>query len=313
MTLFLDSWYTIGKLHLFCEDYVCLGEQPFPYLILADGCSAAPDSDLGARLLALNARRLLPRFAFGRHWRLGRRMIRRAARQARDLGLNEGVLDATLLIAWCAGDAVHVHLYGDGCIITRSVAGAVAAIQVEYAENAPYYLSYLLDAERGALYREAIGDARTGQNVRYLHDGGVTLRQEPFDAPTVFSFNLTTFPTVAVATDGLHSFMNMDTGERVELLEVARQLLDFPNFDAGFVKRRTHEVLAEYGRKRVDTGERVELLEVARRLLDFPNLNAGFVKRRTHEVLVEYGRNRVVNLDDLGWGAFVRVGARSRA
>lgn len=280
MTLFLDSWYTIGKLHLFCEDYVCLGEQPFPYLILADGCSAAPDSDLGARLLALNARRLLPRFAFGavneaertaRHWRLGRRMIRRAARQARDLGLDEGVLDATLLIAWCAGDAVHVHLYGDGCIITRSVAGAVAAIQVEYAENAPYYLSYLLDAERGALYREAIGDARTGQNVRYLHDGGVTLRQEPFDAPTVFSFNLTTFPTVAVATDGLHSFMNMDTGERVELLEVAR------------------------------------------RLLDFPNLNAGFVKRRTHEVLAEYGRKRVVNLDDLGWGAFVRVGARSRA
>lgn len=280
MTLFLDSWYTIGKLHLFCEDYVCLGEQPFPYLILADGCSAAPDSDLGARLLALNARRLLPWFAFGavneaertaRHWRLGRRMIRRAARQARDLGLDEGVLDATLLIAWCEGDAVHVHLYGDGCIITRSVAGAVAAIQVEYAENAPYYLSYLLDAERGALYREAIGDARTGQNVRYLHDGGVTLRQEPFDAPTVFSFNLTTFPTVAVATDGLHSFMNMDTGERVELLEVAR------------------------------------------RLLDFPNLNAGFVKRRTHEVLAEYGRKRVVNLDDLGWGAFVRVGARSRA
>ena len=280
MTLFLDSWYTIGKLHLFCEDYVCLGEQPFPYLILADGCSAAPDSDLGARLLALNARRLLPRFALGavneaeqtaRHWRLGRRMIRRAARQARDLGLDEGVLDATLLIAWCAGDTVHVHLYGDGCIITRSVAGAVAAIQVEYAENAPYYLSYLLDAERGALYREAIGAAPTGQSVRYLHDSGATLRQEPFDAPTVFSFNLTTFPTVAVATDGLHSFMNMDTGERVELLEVAR------------------------------------------RLLDFSNLNAGFVKRRTHEVLVEYGRNRVVNLDDLGWGAFVRVGTRSRA
>jgi hypothetical protein len=273
MTLFLDSWYTIGKLHLFCEDYVCLGEQPFPYLILADGCSAAPDSDLGARLLVLNARRLLPRFALGAvneaertawHWRLGRRIIRRAARQARDLGLDEGVLDATLLIAWCEGDAVHVHLYGDGCIATRSVAGAVAAIQVEYAENAPYYLSYLLDAERGALYREAIGDEPTGQSVRYLHDGGVTLRQEPFDAPTVFSFNLTTFPTVAMATDGLCSFMNMDTGERVELLEVAR------------------------------------------RLLDFPNLNAGFVKRRTHEVLAEYGRKRVVNLDDLGWGAFVR-------
>ena len=275
MTLSLDSYYTIGKLHLFCQDYGCLGEQPFPYLILADGCSAAPDSDLGARLLVLSARCLLPRFALGasneteraaRHWRLGRRMIRRAARQARDLGLDEGVLDATLLIAWVEGDTVHVHLYGDGCIVTRSVAGAVAAIQVEYAENAPYYLSYLLDAERGALYREAIGDAQTAQSIHYLHDSGATLRQAPFDAPTVFSFNLTTFPTVAVATDGLHSFMNADTGERMALLEVAR------------------------------------------RFLDFPNLDAGFVKRRTHDVLVEYSRQRVVNLDDLGWGAFVRAG-----
>ncbi len=264
MTLFLDSWYTIGKLHLFCEDYVCQGVAPFPHIILADGCSASPDSDLGARLLVLNARRLLPQFASGaveeterivQHGRLGRRIIRRAARQARDLGLDEGVLDATLLIAWCDGDAVHVHLYGDGCIATRSVTGAVA----------PYYLSYLLDAERGALYREAIGDAHQGQHISYLHEEGATTRLEPFDTPTVFSFSLAMFPTVAVSTDGLQSFMNADTGERVDPLEVAERLLDFPNLDAGFVKRQTHEVLAKYGRQ------------------------------------------RVVNLDDLGWGAFVGV------
>lgn len=276
MTLVLDAYYTIGKLHLFCEDYVCQGEQPFPYVILADGCSAAPDSDLGARLLVLNARRLLPRFTLGaldeagrftRHWRLGRQVIRRAARQARDWGLDVGVLDATLLIAWADGDAVHVHLYGDGCIATRSVSGAVTAIQVDYAENAPYYLSYLLDAERGALYQEALGDAQIGQRIHHLQESGATTRQRPFDAPTAFSFSLATFPTVAVATDGLHSFINADTGERVELLEVAQ------------------------------------------RLLDFPGLHAGFVKRQTHAVLAEYGRQRVVNLDDLGWGAFVRAEA----
>ena len=98
---------------------------PFPYVILADGCSAAPDSDLGARLLALNARRLLPWFALpvadevervARHWRLGQRLIRRAARQARALGVDEDVLDATLIVAWCDGATVYVHLYGDGCI-----------------------------------------------------------------------------------------------------------------------------------------------------------------------------------------------------
>ena len=62
-TLLLDAYYTIGRLHLFCEDYALHGWEPVPHLILADGCSAAPDSDLGARLLALNARHFLPRFA----------------------------------------------------------------------------------------------------------------------------------------------------------------------------------------------------------------------------------------------------------
>jgi hypothetical protein len=277
MTLFLDSYYTIGKLHLFCEDYVCQGGPPFPHIILADGCSAALNSDLGARLLVLNARSLLSRFALSagdeaeqiaRHWRLGRRIIRRAARQAQDLGLNEGVLDATLLIAWCDGETVYVHLYGDGCIVTRNADGVVAAIEVEYAENAPYYLSYLFDTERGALYREAIGDAQ-GQSIRYLHEGGATVRQEPFDTPTLFSFSLATFPTVIVSTDGLHSFLNTETGERLALLEVAQRFIDFPHF------------------------------------------NEGFVKRQTRDVLADYSRQRIINLDDLGWGAFVHTGVRS--
>jgi hypothetical protein len=66
-------------MHRFCQDYVCQGWDPIPHLILADGCSATPDSDLGARLLVLNARHLLPRFVgaanatepLARHWRLG--------------------------------------------------------------------------------------------------------------------------------------------------------------------------------------------------------------------------------------------------
>ena len=274
MMIALDSYYTIGKLHLFCEDYVGQGWQPLPYVILADGCSAAPDSDLGARLLVLTARRLLPRFALkgydlaertARHWSLGRRIIRRAARQVRDLGVDTAVLDATLLIAWCDGEAIHGHLYGDGCIATRQADGSVRAIQIEYAENAPFYLSYLLDAKRCALYCEAVGNAQMAQSIHEFGEGEATARQAAFDAPIVFSFPLTTFPEVAVATDGLHSLMN------------------------------------------VETGKRVEILEVARRLLDFPNLEAGFMKRQIRSVLVEYGQQKVFNLDDVGMGVFVRT------
>jgi hypothetical protein len=274
MMIALDSYYTIGKLHLFCEDYVGQGWQPFPYVILADGCSAAPDSDLGARLLVLNTRRLLPRFALkgydqaertARHWSFGRRVIRRAARQVRDLGVDTAVLDATLLIAWCDGESINVHLYGDGCIATRQADGTVRAIQIEYVGNAPFYLSYLLDNERCALYQEAVGDAQTAQNIHEFSETGSTVRQAPFNTPIVFSFPLAISSTVAVATDGLHSLMNIETGERVETLEVAW------------------------------------------RLLDFPNLEAGFVKHQVRNVLVEYAQQKVFNLDDIGMGVFVRT------
>lgn len=274
MTIALDSYYTIGKLHLVCEDYLYQGSEPFPHLILADGCSASPDSDVGARLLVLNARRLLPGFTTeamseaeraARHWRLGRRIVRRAARQAQALDLNAEALDATLLVAWCDGTTVYVHLYGDGCIVTRREDGGVAVIQVEYAGNAPYFLSYLLDAERLALYQEAIGDPLEAQSVEYWNETGTTTRRERFDTPTVFNFSLATFPIVAVATDGLHSFVNVETDQPVDLLTVAREM---QNFDS---------------------------------------LNGDFVKRRVRKALVEYSRQWVFNLDDLGLGAFVRM------
>lgn len=255
--LLLDAYYTIGKLHLFCQDYALYGLEPVPYLILADGCSAAPDSDLGARLLAMNARRLLPRFARPAseeerrvwHWPLGRRIVRRAARQARDLRLDPSVLDATLLIAWSDGMTVHAHLYGDGCLAVRNAEGRVATIGVEYAENAPYYLSYLLDPERWAFYREAIGEPATAQSIHYQSDTGESVHQERFDAPTVFDFDLATFPVVAVATDGLDSFVTAETGTGLDLRTVAREMLDFTHLDGAFVQRRLRKTLFDYAQR----------------------------------------------------------------
>ena len=273
-SLLLDAYYTIGRLHLFCQDYAISGWEPVPHLILADGCSAAPDSDLGARLLTLNARRLLPRLArltddrdhLAWHWPLGQRLIRRAARQARDLGLDPAVLDATLLIAWCDGTTVYVHLYGDGCLAVRRADGGIATIRVEYAENAPYYLSYLLDPERWALYQEAIGEPETAQSIYYQSDVAESNRQERFDAPTVFSFDLATFPVVAVATDGLDSFVSAETGARLDLQPVAHTMLDFHRLDGAFVQRRLREALADYAQRQVINVDDISMGAFVRRL-----------------------------------------------
>lgn len=255
MRLFLDAYYTIGKMHQFCQDYASRGIEPVPYVILADGCSAVPDSDLGARLLTLNARRLLRQFArtatderqqANPHERLGRRIARRAARQVRDLGLDATVLDATLLVAWCHKETVYVHLYGDGCVAARRADGTVIAIEIEYAENAPYYLSYRLDPERELLYQAEIDNPATAQHVRCWDETAVTIRREPFNTPLLFSFDLATFPRVMVATDGLHSLVNIITQERLDSLILARELLDFQDLDGALVQRRLSEVLAKY-------------------------------------------------------------------
>ena len=283
-TLRLDSYYTIGQWHLYCQDYTLHGVAPVPHLILADGCSSAPGSDLGARLLALSARRSLLDFVGAtrladqkaRHWPLGQRIVRRAARQARILGAELDVLDATLLVAWCDGDQVWVHVYGDGCLVLRDVQERLTAIRIEYAENAPYYLTYLLDQERQAIYREAIGKPRSAQRIHQHSEAALSQFQTyPFDHPAVFNFDLTEFPLIALATDGLDSFMTAETGERLPLLDVARPILDFSE----------HE--------------------------------GAFVQSHLYETLISFARRRTFNIDDIGLGVFVRLtaveAARSQA
>lgn len=270
----LDSYYTIGQWHLYCQDYALHGVEPVPYLILADGCSSAPGSDLGARLLTLSARQLLSRFISAasasdqaaRHWELGEQIIRRAARQARALGVEQDALDATLLVAWCDGAQVRTHLYGDGCLVLRDRQQRLSAIRIEYAENAPYYLSYLLDAERQALYREAVGKPQFAQRIhQYAETVANRFEAHPFDAPAMFAFDLAEFPLVALATDGLDSFMAADSGERIALLEVARAVLEFPEYDGAFVQNHLYETV------------------------------------------IALARQRAFNIDDIGLGAFVRL------
>ncbi len=261
MSLALDSYYTIGQSHRVCQDYGRHGWIPCPHVILSDGCSAEPDSDIGARLLVLNAHSLLPQFLAcsdlneteqtALHQQLGEQIVQRAAGQARDMGVDETVLDATLLVAWRDRTSVYVHLYGDGCILTKTIDGEVAVIQVEYAENAPYYLSYLLDRNRQMLYQEMMGDPAIAKTVNYRNEAGIRRQMERFDAPTMFRFEQAALQTLAVSTDGLMSFINADTFEYLDARDVAQVLLDFRSIDSDFVGSQIRTVLVEYGERSI--------------------------------------------------------------
>ena len=41
MTLNLDTFIEIGDQHKVCEDYIIMGNDPVPFIVLSDGCSKA--------------------------------------------------------------------------------------------------------------------------------------------------------------------------------------------------------------------------------------------------------------------------------
>src|SRR5215203_2249321 len=53
-----DCFFNIGATHSVCQDYVVAS----PYLILSDGCSSSPDTDIGARLLVKAAERVCGKY-----------------------------------------------------------------------------------------------------------------------------------------------------------------------------------------------------------------------------------------------------------
>lgn len=62
MTL-VDSFLRTATIKEICQDYILSGTDPFPYVIISDGCSSSKKSDVGARLLCYIARKYILTFS----------------------------------------------------------------------------------------------------------------------------------------------------------------------------------------------------------------------------------------------------------
>jgi len=255
MDIVIDSHYCIGKNHWVCEDYACHGFAPVPYVILADGCSSSPETDAGARLLALNARRYLAAFVRSaadspsRHWAIGRQLAADSARCAQALQLAPTAIDATLIVAFAVGQHLRIHCYGDGCILVRHPDNSLDLIRISYAGNAPYYLSYQTDDARRQQYFAEVGDYQAAQIIQYSSDIRTTTETKSCDSPIIFDFDWDACNAVAVTTDGLDSFFCADTGECANTLAIAQEMTDFKNYSEGFIKRRLRRQLKLYDKR----------------------------------------------------------------
>jgi hypothetical protein len=246
MRLHYDHYYTKGVTHKVCEDYAAQGDTPTPFIVLSDGCSSSPRSDIGAQILTLTTQQMIKQ-----KWEspldyldFGQQLINTSWKVVENLQLPSHVLDATIMLAFLHEDNIMVYVYGDGCLLFKDHAGNLGTIEIAFTHNAPYFLTYWHDEERRHEYAKAepdpllIIDSVNGQS-----------EPKPFNTQLVFAFPLKKFQVVAIASDGATHCVDTHQENRLSLYDVATHLLAFQNMTGEFVKRHTERALKDYAQQ----------------------------------------------------------------
>ena len=241
-----DSAFRTGATHAVCQDYAVAGlcGRGRPYVVLSDGCSSSPDTDVGARLLVKAAERLLresggpPACGLAE---LHAEAARRALSWAELLGLRPQAVDATLLTAHLNGEELVVGCTGDGVVCLQTTGGALDVYAVSYPAGFPVYPAY---AHQPARLRALADAGRARKEVTRLRAASAAERLRPESvsdggAPTeVFSVKAAGYRFAALFSDGVQSFSHSGRAEAVALEAVLPELVSFKNTRGAFVGRR---------------------------------------------------------------------------
>ena len=249
-----DYYLERGSDHAVCEDFATAGMAGgLGFALVSDGCSSSKDVDFGSRVLVHAAKdNLLALLASGKSLdaiAFARATIDKAARVLGCFAsLPETTLDGTLLLALVRPDSqagrfrAQVCLWGDGAVIVRRK-DRVQANLLRFAGNAPYYLSYALNAPRRQAYLARQGGRRELQHVTLDLSGRETLRQECREvsedplAPCEQKFELELGDSLALVSDGITQFFGEDNTS-VPWEALAAKFVDFKRPAGVFVRRR---------------------------------------------------------------------------
>lgn len=234
----IDQVLKIGKLHKMCEDYIITGHDPYPHIILSDGCSSSKDTDVGARILCYLAKQYLNNYAFeldSDH--LGDWVIYNAEVTARQLGLKKSCLDATLIVARVVDNYLDVYFYGDGFVVFVDGVGRAIVHEIEYTKNAPYYLSYNIDPKRNDAYHDL--GIKLIHKVSFSDTSKSGIEEEwAYSLRYDIGDGLNEYKTVLVCSDGLKSFYDMNRHVMLDPIELIWDFTSFKTTKGEFLKRR---------------------------------------------------------------------------
>ena len=246
----IDTFLKIGDQHKICEDYIIQGTDQVPLLILSDGCSSSDNTEMGARILCYLAKQYLFYRAGYLHdldyYQMGLWVIHNAEMTCRQLGLKIGCLDATLIVSYELDGTVYVYIYGDGAVITKNQIDIVQIDSVAFTNNAPYYLSYLIDEFRDEVYHSNKNEKAlemTCDGIEISRD----IRHLAYDAEVVLKYSTRAYPNIFICSDGIESFIKKDPSQRDVLNphEILPDMMAFKNTRGEFLKRRIKRALKD--------------------------------------------------------------------
>lgn len=241
-----DTFLKIGKTHQECEDYIISGDSPVKYIILSDGCSSSIRTEMGARILCHLAKQYLQyrisdyRFPYLDYDEMGAWIIHNAELTARQLGLNQSCLNATLIISYVFDNKYFIYMYGDGCIVLQTSDKKICVLEVEYTKNAPYYLAYMINPENKDLFH------KLGQDmiIKEMRNGETTENKYAYDYGTKWVESVELFPRILIASDGLASFQKCI--QPIDSNIIAKEFLEYKSTKGEFLKRRLKRAIKIY-------------------------------------------------------------------
>jgi hypothetical protein len=239
-----DSHYEKGSTHTICQDYAWAGSVSDSRLVavVCDGCSKAPDSNIGASLLAHAFKLEAPGDLAGLRSRVADRLVAGLS----CFGLPAPAGRATVL-GWVI-DAhtgmAHGYAWGDGFLAVRR-GDKLEAWVFRHPHNAPPYLGYWTNPADLKEYVEGptFGLKMTVEHFPCSGASASSVAMGMWDIHIPIGDLPVSF---AAGSDGAMSFCG--GGATLPPLAVVKELTAFRDTEPGFVCRRMRRQMHLWGR-----------------------------------------------------------------
>jgi len=240
-----DTTFMIGATHAICQDYSLASNLSHAsYLVLSDGCSTSPDTDIGARLLVRATAQAKLIQAEEDISALHQSASSQALQWAQCIGLQPQSVDATLLTLYCDGEDLVVGASGDGVIILQSHSGSRDVYSISFPSGFPLYPSYAHQPERLEAWRSNKRSYKELEHFRGDSTFDLVETATSSELTEVFRVKANDYEYAMLLSDGLHSFYKTEESKTSRQLnsipmdQVIDEIMSFKGGMGTFVARR---------------------------------------------------------------------------